>query len=385
MDLFGEEPVIEEKIIEAEADAPPAQTTYAQESRTAENLYGHEEIERLLLEQFNSGRMPHALIFAGPSGVGKATMAYRLARFLLKNPPADSNQNSMFGDAPAKAESLYVSENDQVFRRVASGAHPDLLSIRREYDEAKNKFKNSVAVEDIRKVAPFLRMTSSEGGWRVVVVDDADAMTASSQNALLKILEEPPANTVLILVAHRLGAMIPTIRSRARVLHFSALDENAMHRLLQTQGHMLDEEQAQALLYLAGGSFGRALQLIEEGGLDVLQQVLDALEQYPNWDWVKIHAMADNLSGFGRDQSFAAFADIMPWVASQLTLAKARGQKSAPRPLNGAGLAKIMQNSSLERLVKICETLQEHFAAVQYANLDKKQGVIGAFSLLGDA
>lgn len=382
MDLFGEEPKIIETIIAEEANALPEATQYAVSSHTTGAMIGHEAIEDLLLEQFNSGRMPHALIFSGASGIGKATMAYRFARFLLKNKPTDPNQNSMFDDAPAKATSLQVGEDDPVFRRVASGGHPDLLSIRREYDEAKNRFKASVAVDDIRKVAPFLRMTASDGGWRVVVIDDADTMTPSSQNALLKILEEPPSNTVLILVAHRLGSMIPTIRSRARIINFNTLDEDTMFRLLQVHGHQFTEDQARTLIHLSGRSFGRALQLVDEGGLDVMEQVIDVFEGYPDWDWVKIHGLADQLSGMGKDQAFASFAGILPWMIGQLTLAKAKGQSKAGQPLDGAAFTKLVQNSSLEHLGKICENLQEHFASVQYANLDKKQGVIGAFSLI---
>lgn len=382
MDLFGEEPKVVEAIIEEAADAPPEATQYAVASNTTALMYGHDDVEKLLLEQFNSGRMPHALIFSGPSGIGKATMAYRLARFLLKNKPADAAQDSMFTDAPVKATNLNISEEDPVFRRVASGAHPDLLTVRREYDEAKSRFKASVAVDDIRRIPPFLHMKSSDGGWRVVIIDDADTMTVSSQNALLKVLEEPPPNTVLILIAHRVSAMVPTIRSRSRLIPFNALDENAMHRLLQVHGHTFEDDQIKTLIYLSGGSFGRAMQLVEEGGLEVMGQALEIFESCPDWDWLKIHALADQLSGMGRDQAFASFANIIPWIMRQLTLAKARGAASCSHPLNGSPFTNLMQNSSLEGLSKICENLEEHFNAIQYANLDKKQGVIGAFSLI---
>ena len=136
---------------------------------------GHEDCQRKLIDLINSGAMPHALILAGPQGIGKSTFAFRAARFLFKNGTTDSDQDSLFGgDAPTEVTSLTVAPDDPIFTKVASGGHPDLLVIERPMDIRKNTQKAHVDVDTARKVAPFLRMTSADGGWRVVIIDDAE-------------------------------------------------------------------------------------------------------------------------------------------------------------------------------------------------------------------
>ncbi len=165
----------------------------------------HQNVEKILLDFITSGAMPHALIFSGSKGIGKATMAYRLARYLLKNGlgTSPSAQDSLFGDSAPTPLSLDVAPDDPVFHRVASGGHTDLLTIEKPAD------KDEINVETARKIAPFLRLTASGGGFKMVIVDDADTLNRNGQNALLKILEEPPSRTVIILVTHRLGGAYP--------------------------------------------------------------------------------------------------------------------------------------------------------------------------------
>ena len=212
--------VDEDSFFEEEGANASAPTSSLAPPRENGEVLGHDIIEQSLLSLYNNDKLPHALIFAGPMGVGKTTMAFRVARFLLKHGSADSNQDSLFGDAPAPPTNMHVPADDPVSHKVASGGHPDLRTIERPMDERKGTRKNSVDVETARTIAPFLRMSASEGGWRIVIVDEADTMNYFAQNAILKILEEPPPKALLILICNRLGAMIPTIRSRCRTFNF---------------------------------------------------------------------------------------------------------------------------------------------------------------------
>ncbi len=392
MDLFGEEPAIAEeealaKGVEFEPDEPEE---IFKHPRYMGFCLGHDRMERELVNLFNSGRMPHALIFSGSKGIGKATMAYRLARFLLNQRAVDPNQDALFGgeDIPVeKAEYLDIAPDNPIFTRVASGGHPDLLTIEREHDPDKGVYKASVNVKSIREVTPFLRMTASGGGWRVVLIDDADTMNRNAQNALLKILEEPPANTVLILVTHRAGALIPTIRSRSRVMNFAPLSDDVMGQLIQKQNLGIAGEELKTLEFLSEGSFGRALQHVQDGGLETLGKIVRVFEEsykynWPDFDWAQIHTLADDLSRKGHETKYQAFDNLTQWTLSKLLFAKARAQELPAGPLQSDVFREILKVSSLNGLAKTHEALNAHFDSVTRANLDKRQGVLGAFSLI---
>lgn len=383
MDLFGSEPedIIEdnqaETIAVSENDGlpPPRQNTLC---------LGHESIEQQVLPLINESRMPHAMIFAGLEGIGKATFAFRLARFLLTQTMADPNQDSLFGGSEAEntsAETLDIPEDTPVFARIASGGHADLLAVERKTDEAKGKKAASLDVEQIRKVAPFLRLSASEGGWRIVIIDDADTMNRNAQNALLKILEEPPANTLIILIAHRAGALIPTIRSRARVINFEPLSDETLTKLLARQNHHLSAQEMQALNILAEGSIGKALHLLEEGGLDSMGKVLTIFENYPDWKGSEIHKLAEELGRVGQDQAFFSFQSTMQWIARQLSTAKARGQALPAGPLAQNTFQNLLKSSSLEHLIAIYDQLVAHFEQVNRANLERRHAVLKAFQI----
>lgn len=349
------------------------------------DVFGHDSIEQTLLSAFNEGHLPHALIFSGPKGIGKSTFAFRLTRFLLKHGQGDDNQDSLFGEPlpTEKPTNFYVAEDDPVFRRVASGGHADLLAVGRPMDEKKGVQKSSVDVDTVRKIAPFLRMTSSEGGWRVVIVDDAETMNRNAQNAILKILEEPPEKALLILVCHRLGAMIPTIRSRCRTFHFQPLDKGNLDALLKRGAPNLAADETTFLTDMAEGSIGRAMELQEEGALKTLGSVLDLLSNYPQWDWPQIHNMAETLGRFGSDNAYNSFVAVFDWMCASILLAAATGPDKLPKTLQNPAIKTLLTHYSLEQWIGICDKLKAHFTAIEVSNLDKRQGVIGAFAILG--
>lgn len=382
MDLFDSDEPEDLHDVDESVESFPGEPDAPLHPRAAQTLVGHEDIEQQLLGYCAAGRMPHALIFSGPAGIGKATMAYRLARFLLRHGKAAGGdaQDSLFGaPEPALHTSLDVPAGDPVFARVASGGHPDLLSIERPYDEAKGKFKASVPVEDVRKVTPFLRHTAADGGWRVVIVDDADTMTRSSQNAILKILEEPPANSILILVAHRAGAMLPTIRSRSRVIAFQALSPERMKDLLAKYGHRLSGEEFSMLFGLSQGSIGKALQLLAGGSLAMTGQILDLLAR-PAPDWAAIHKFSDAVAN--ADDGFEVFGDLMQSIYGNLARAKVRNAEPHGFGVHKAWAATVIARTPLQKLLEAGEALEQNLTRVLFANLDRRQGVLAAFSLI---
>ena len=346
---------------------------------------GHESQERLFLDLYNKDAMPHALIFSGLEGIGKTTMAFRLARFLLKTGKKDRTQDSLFGgdDVAGEAISLFVDENDPVFARIRSGGHADLLHIARHFDTTKGKLDKALKVEALRKIEPFLRRTSSEGGWRIVIIEDADTMNRNAQNAILKILEEPPSNVLIMLIAHRPGRLIPTILSRARVIPFETLSSQNMQDLLARQNIHLGPNDMQALTDLSEGSIGHALQYAEEGGVDMLRQILEYFET-SNIDWVKIHGLSGTLSSTAQDKEYRMFAMLLQWIFKRFVFMRARGMDDLPAYLNRDGLRNIFENYPLNKLIEISDNLQNHFERVDFSSLDRRDAVRGAFLVINE-
>lgn len=382
MSLFGDEEdeneAGESRVGENAAD--PAAFDGLPEPRQARECFGHEAVEADLLGRLNSGRFPHALIFSGLEGIGKATMAFRLARYLLKK---DDGQAALFGAAEdaASAQSLSVSPEDPVFARVASGGHPDLLTVERQFDEKNERRKPALDVEQARKIAPFLRMTASDGGWRLVIVDDADTMNRNAQNAILKILEEPPPRSLIILIAHRAGSLLPTIRSRAQIVPFQPLSDGIVARLLDTAHPELEQADRALLADLAEGSIGAALRMAGEGGGTLIRQICAPLSPRTRAPWVAVHNLAARIAGKDQDAAWRLFVAALPNLARRAALAAARGA-DLPDSLAECGLKDWASGRSLKELLEIFGDLQHTLGRALTANLDRNTAVLSAFGIL---
>ena len=349
--------------------------------RAQGELIGHKDVEKHLLELFSGKRHPHALIFSGPKGVGKATMAFRLARYLLKSSEDEYNNAllgpSMFGDEPAKANDLRVDPKDHVFGKVAAGGHPDLLTIERLYDEKKDRRKQEVSVDEIRKIAPFMHKTAAvDGGWRIVIVDDADTMNRSSQNSILKILEEPPEKALLILVTHRIGALLPTILSRASVQSFYQLPDVMVENFITRINPKLTQDDKGLAVSMAQGSLGKAIEYADDKHIPVMAEAFDLLAAFPRPDWTRIQTFSENLGRGGTQEAINIFSESLMWLSASMLKAKAAGG-SIPSGLDR--FSWLFHEVSLAGWLQICESLAEHFTRSTVGNLDKKFLVMGAY------
>jgi DNA polymerase-3 subunit delta' len=326
--------------------------------RANPDLLGHAAAEAALRHLFATGRMPHALLLSGPRGIGKATLAFRLARFVLAG--GEGAGADMFG-APAEP-GLAISPESGVFRRVASGGHADLLTVERAYDPRRRRLRGEIVVDDAREIGAFLRLTPAEGGWRVVVVDGADEMNRNAANSLLKILEEPPRRTLLLLTAHSPGRLLPTIRSRCRHLVLAPLPAEIVRRLIVRYCPELGEGEADAVTELADGSIGRALELAASGGVE-LQRTIATMLARPGLDPLALHAFADRLVRADAEDSYRAVEELLRRYLGHQALAAARTGKAA----------------QASRWAALRETIGDDFARADGLNLDRKQTILGAF------
>jgi DNA polymerase-3 subunit delta' len=287
------------------------------------------------------------------------------------------------GGAPLLAEregTLAIQADCGVFRRVASGGHADLLVVERAYDPRRRRLRSEIVVEDTREIAAFLRLTAAEGGWRVVIVDGADAMNRSAANALLKILEEPPRRALLLLVAHNPGRLLPTIRSRCRRFPMPPLPPAIVARLLETYRPGLAPAESAALVALAEGSIGRALELAEADGVDLYRMILALLSHEPGADPVALHALADRLARGEADSAYRAVDELLSHLLGEIAVRAAGGDSG--RRASGevdSVLRRLGGRAPAARWVELREQVAAGFARADALNLDRKQTLLGAF------
>ncbi|MBI3515437.1 MAG: DNA polymerase III subunit delta' [Proteobacteria bacterium] len=344
------------------------------------DLVGQGAAERVLLDAWLSGRLPHAWLIAGRPGVGKATLAYRFARFVLREGAGPRDAGLFGATAP---DNLTTAADDPVFRRIASGGHADLLTIERQYDERRGRLRTEISVDQIRGIAAFMHLTAAEGGWRVVIVDALDALNHNAANALLKVLEEPPANALLLLIAHAPGAALATIRSRCRLLRLAPLDDTTLDGLLRRLRPELDGAARASLVGLAEGSAGRALDLIERGGLEVYRDMLALFRGAPRLDMDALYQLSERLARASGQEAYECFTDLYGWWLARLIRAGAKGAPISEAVAGeGAIGAALVERAGLDRLVEVWENSTHLFARADSLNLDRKQVVLNAFLAL---
>jgi DNA polymerase-3 subunit delta' len=323
-------------------------------------LFGHAEAEQTLLDAYRGGRIPHALLIGGETGIGKATLAYRMARFVLAYPdPAMP--------AVQKAQSLAVPEDHPTVRRIAGQAHSDLLVLERVINEKTGKLFTVTRVEDVRRTVPFFGSTAGEGGWRVAIVDPLEDLNRAGENALLKVLEEPPPRALLLLVSHAPGRVLPTIRSRCRTLILRTL---AAEDIVRAMGAAIREngsaDETLAAAGAADGSVGRALALLKTDAVELRQQVNGLLDRLPALDPRALHALGDEIAGT-QAETLAAFMDaVNAWLSARLQSGRQDGAR-------------------LARVAEVWAAVNNAAREAEAYNLDRKPLVFSVFGRLAEA
>lgn len=300
----------------SEADAPPEpdRVEGAPHPRETDRLIGQEAAETAFLDAFAGGRLHHAWLLTGPRGVGKATLAWRIARFLL----ADAGDEAgLFGEAPPAPASLDVAPDHPVARRVAALSEPRLKLIRRGWDEKAKRLKTVITVDEVRGLGSFFGLSAAEGGRRVVIVDAADEMNVSAANALLKLLEEPPDRATLLLISHRPARLLPTIRSRCRELRLSPLSPDALAEATAAAGAAPADDPA-ALAELSGGSVGEALRLLNNDGLGLYAEIVALAATLPSADRPSAIALADAAGARGAEDRLDLTLRLLDLVLARL-------------------------------------------------------------------
>jgi DNA polymerase-3 subunit delta' len=343
-------------------------------------LVGHDLAERTMLAAQQIGRLHHAWLLTGPRGIGKATLAWRFARFLLAG-----QEGGLFGTAP---DSLDVDAHAPGRALIDARSHPDLFHLRRTLNPDTGRMRAEIAVDDVRGLGDFMHMTPAMGKHRVAIVDAADEMNRNSANAVLKVLEEPPPNAVLLIVAHAPGRLLPTIRSRCRRLALKPLGTETVIQLLGDYAPDTAPEERVALANLAEGSIGRALELASAGSLGLYREMVDVLASLPDLDMPRLHTFAERFARRGEEANvdWRTLNYLFDGWAKGLARHWAIGGEGALVVPGEKGLqGRLLAAASLERWTDAFDEIARLFAKADSVNLDRKQTVMGSFLKLQSA
>ena len=333
------------------------------EPRDNPYLIGHEATEKLFLSAWQNNMMHQAWLISGPKGIGKATLAYKIARFLLSADECKKNEYT----------SIDVSPENIVFRQISKGAHPDFKLLERSFlktekqkiikaikdgnyltDEELGDLKKSavISVDDVRTIHEFLSKKSADGHWRVVLVDSADEMNTASANALLKVLEEPPYKTLMLLISHNPSRLLPTIKSRCAKLDLPPLSDACVASLLRRYRPELSEDMIKKTTAISGGSIGKAIAYVDGGAVRLYDQIYGLATSGKNFRTAEMLKFCDQVTS--TEESYELFKElILKFLSEQV------------RALNNI-------EESSEAFERVCKI----FSETEGLNLDKRQAVM---------
>lgn len=324
-------------------------------------LVGHDDAAARLHEAYRTGRMHHAWLVTGPKGIGKATLAFRFARFALSHP--DPTRAPPIGEAGPLAPT-----DTRVGGQVASGAHPNVLHLRRPWDDKDKKLRTVLTVDEVRRAVGFFGNSAGQSGYRIAIVDAADDMNANAANALLKMLEEPPARAVFLVLSHAPGGLLPTIRSRCSRLPLEPLGADDLDVALGALGIAVEEAEKPALAAVAEGSVRRAVTLVGTEGLALHRAFREIAEALPRLDRPALHRFAEAAAGRKGSENFALVIDMARAFLSE----RLRMEIHAPARVLG-------------RHAEAWERVERIAAETEGLNLDQKSAVMAVVETLAGA
>jgi DNA polymerase-3 subunit delta' len=328
--------------------------------RLAPRVLGHEAAQIAMLDAYRSGRLAHAWLLSGPEGIGKATLAYAFARFVLAYPDPKAPE-------VAAARDLSVPEDHPAARLLAAQSHPDFALVRRAWNAKPKTFYGEIRVEDVRAGQGVFRLAAS-GGWRVLLIDAADDLNRAGVNALLKTIEEPPAQALALIVAHRPGRLPPTIRSRCRRLTLEPLAPDAIAEIVRAQGppwRDLSQSAVASAAEKAGGSAREALRRLDPDASDAGAAIEGLVARLPAVDWRAALRLAERFGGAAGVEPHERFVlALYDWLA-----ARARATTSP---------------AALEAIAELWDRLRKAARQVEAFNIDRKVHALAALQEISE-
>ncbi len=351
----------------AEPLPDPDRLEGAPHPRETRTLFGHGPQTAEFVAAFTSGRLHHAWMITGPKGVGKATLAWRLARFLLATPYDDGG---MFAAPPPST--LDIDPANPIARRLLQLAEPRHFLLRRAPNDKETALSQVISVDEVRRMKNFFALSATDGGRRTAIIDSLDEMNPAAANALLKLLEEPPAQVTLFLIAHQPARLLPTIRSRCRELRLSPLNPQDLADALTQAGGDIAPEDRTALAELSGGSVGEAFRLTNLDGLKLYQSLTKLCATLPRLDRPQALALADLAAAKGAAETFDLLVTLIDLFLARLARHGATGDTP---PEAAPGEAELLRRlaphpAAARAWAELAQTLSARARRAKAVNLD---------------
>ena len=306
--------------------------------KLAKKLIGHTTQKLYFLNAYTSERLPQCWLLAGDKGVGKATFAWMIAKFLLTT---NQEPNDIKVDLNvSNIDSILAPQVGGTLTRIISGSEQRIYVLRRGYNEKRKAFSKNISIDDIRNLQSYCSLSIADGGRRVIIIDTADDLNTNSCNALLKLLEEPPKNTFFLLISHQPNLLLATLQSRCQKLLFSALGQNDLRAVLTTIGWEIKPAEEVPLSILSNGSAGVACRLINSNCLNLYGDILNLASSLPNLNTKKAMQMSQNYFAKAKTNEFESFIEMMQQFFSRLCKTGAMQRPISPSVTNEE--AKIM-------------------------------------------
>ena len=353
-----------------------------------ETLFGHQMAKQEFINCFKSGKLHHGWLITGTKGIGKATFAWQIANFLLTQPICPPELNGLFKNSVESQNGIMDGNlRKAITARILAESEPRLAIIRKSFDEKRKTFRSSIRIDEIRNLKTFFSLSVSDGGSRVAIIDCAEDMNINAANALLKTLEEPPKNTVFLLISHNPLSLLPTIRSRCRELRLSSLTEKDLTSALRQLNLNIPEDDIEIYSLLGSGSVGNSIRLLENDGAGLYRMVLSFLNQLPNLNGFELEKFIGTFSGIKNRSRLELLIEILNLVIARISKAGITGHSSSIQILEDEKeiFLKLCPNpNTATRWAELALTQSENLKHGLTVNLDPGSLILDTFFRIED-
>ena len=333
--------------------------------RLSPELIGHNKAFQIFSKSYNDGRLHHAWILSGPKGIGKATLAWKIVAELTEERSVNQSHEQSKTSLKKKIEALSLS---------------NLFLCRRPYDEKTNRFKKFITIDEIRKLKSFYQMSSVENEWRIAIIDCADELNKSASNALLKLLEEPPHKSILLIISNQPGRLPATLRSRCRSLHLNKLSLTEIEKVLAVSNYNIKNENSNDRLILsiiADGSAGSAITAMNKNGITIFKDCLEILAGFPSFDRNQILKLAETVKN--DIEKFKFLSSILLLIIARLAVLTADVKNFVSTQEEKIVVKRLLKEQNLtDKLAKLYFNLSKLFLSCEELNLDTSNQIFNS-------